>query len=556
MTHYARHDYFHNTQNGALSSDTGRISYSRISYETQTNKEYFSEPYALSNQGPEEYSRGYHLNSDTVPTTIDKSNNSYDYDYLECYGADIQCDPEEDSVDNWNENTSVAADQYGFEHENLKCTSSKLLPKLPNNKNVSGSSNACAPQMETKFKKEDAAQRDGCGFGMDQAVAMGSGSSTYEVYEKIPRPYTSMLPLDYSYYQECCNNTDNLSTYSDTPPSNNAQLKRQNQRKISLMMAMTTASVIASGSTISTNAAARDLNRCLAAEPCGVFDSGSVTNFPSTAVTTISKTRKLPKVLPTPLYKSSRHPITIDTDELNSSLYTSDPLPEKSHRPKQLPKLPKPLSQTKDHSSLDSNWTTLPVPDALTFDSLEQKSPPSPTTTTTITKEKETISYLSRTASIGARHNNLLYSYDSKEPNKAFLDKYVEAEPSPSWTPSSPIQSKQSLSPPVSLPSNSCHKVSLTCHLPEIETARSDIESAVNDLVIEPIPESEKSADPYSGPDSALFNISEYLKPYTLDIINFSGEKKNHITNAASTSTATLPYNDNGEIISGCNKQK
>ncbi|XP_026839148.1 protein unc-13 homolog A isoform X4 [Drosophila erecta] len=574
MTHYARHDYFHNTQNGALSSDTGRISYSRISYETQTNKEYFSEPYALSNQGPEEYSRGYHLNSDTVPTTIDKSNNSYDYDYLECYGADIQCDPEEDSVDNWNENTSVAADQYGFEHENLKCTSSKLLPKLPNNKNVSGSSNACAPQMETKFKKEDAAQRDGCGFGMDQAVAMGSGSSTYEVYEKIPRPYTSMLPLDYSYYQECCNNTDNLSTYSDTPPSNNAQLKRQNQRKISLMMAMTTASVIASGeirvpvhskqskksteiqtdsligSTISTNAAARDLNRCLAAEPCGVFDSGSVTNFPSTAVTTISKTRKLPKVLPTPLYKSSRHPITIDTDELNSSLYTSDPLPEKSHRPKQLPKLPKPLSQTKDHSSLDSNWTTLPVPDALTFDSLEQKSPPSPTTTTTITKEKETISYLSRTASIGARHNNLLYSYDSKEPNKAFLDKYVEAEPSPSWTPSSPIQSKQSLSPPVSLPSNSCHKVSLTCHLPEIETARSDIESAVNDLVIEPIPESEKSADPYSGPDSALFNISEYLKPYTLDIINFSGEKKNHITNAASTSTATLPYNDNGEIIS------
>ncbi|XP_043657447.1 uncharacterized protein LOC122622873 isoform X9 [Drosophila teissieri] len=631
IKHYARHDYFHNTQNGALSSDTGRISYSHISYETQTNREYFSEPYALSNQGPEEYSRLCHLNSDTVPTTVDKSNNSYEYDYLECYGADIQCDPEEDSVDNWNENTSFFADQYGFEHENLKCTSSKLLPMLPNNKNVSGSSNACAPQMDIKFNKEgmcmkrehsygvcmakahefdgrlspsdyqnilgnnlngyagctysstfldnalsaaplrvlpqsarssfylgqdiigfnaDAAQRDGCGLGMDQTVVMGSGCSTYEVYEKMPRPYTSMLPLDYNYYQECCNNTDNLSTYSDTPPSNNAQLKLQKQRKISLMMAMTTASVIASdpliGSTISTNAAARDLDRCLAAEPCGVFvntgDSGSVTSFPSAAVTTISKTRKLPKVLPTPLYKSSRHPIT--TDELSSSLYTSDPLPEKNHRPKQLPKLPKSLSQTKDHSSLTSNWTTFPAPDALTFDSLDHKSASSPTPTTAIKKEIETISYLAGTAFIGASHKNLLYSYDSKEPSKVFLDKAVEAEPLPSWTPSSPIQST-----PLELPGNIIQKESLTCHLHEIETARSDIEPTVDDSVIAPIPESEKSADAYSGPESALFNISEYLKPYTLDIINFCGEKKNHITNAASTCTTTLSYSENGEQL-------
>ncbi|KRK04970.1 protein unc-13 homolog A isoform X11 [Drosophila yakuba] len=647
MTHYARHDYFHNTQNGALSSDTGRISYSHNSYETQTNREYFSEPYALRNQGPEEYSRLCHLNSDTVPTTVDKSNNSYDYDYLECYVADIQCDPEEDSVDNWNENASFVPDQYGYENENLKCTSSKLLPSLPNNKNVSGPSNACAPQMDIKFKKEgmcmkrehsygvcmakahdfdgrlspsdyqnilgnnlngyagcaysstfldnavsaaplrvlpqsarssfylgqdiigfnaDAAQRDGCGFGMDQTIAMGSGGSTYEVYEKMPRPYTSMLPLDYNYYQECCNNTDNLSTYSDTPPRNNEQLKLQKQRKISLMMAMTTASVIASGeirvpvhskqskiqtdpligSTISTNAAARDLDRCLAAEPCGVFvntgDTGSVTCFPSAAVTTISKTRKLPKVLPTPLYKSSRHPIT--TDELSSSLYTSDPLPEKNHRPKQLPKLPKSLSQTKDHSSLTSNWTTFPAPDALTFDSLDQKLASSPTTTTTITKEIETISYLTGTAFIGASHKNLLYSYDSKEPSKVFLDKAVAAESLPSWTPSSPIQST-----PMELPGNIIQKESLTCHLPEIETARVDIEQTVDDSAIAPIPESEKSADAYSGSESALFNISEYLKPYTLDIINFCGETNNRITNAASTCTTTLSYSENGEQL-------
>ncbi|XP_032579693.1 serine-rich adhesin for platelets isoform X15 [Drosophila sechellia] len=641
MTHYARHDYFHNTQNGALSSDNSRISYSQISYDTQTtSREYFSESYALSNQGPEEYSRVSHLNSDTVPTTVDNSNNSYDYDYLECYGADIQCDPEEDSVDNWNENTSVVADQYGLKHNNLNCTSSKLLPKLPNIKNGRGSSNECAPQMDVKFKTKgmcikidhsygvcmakahdfvghlspsdyqnilgdhlngyagcaysptfldnavsaaplrvlpqslrstfylgqniigfnaDADQRDGRGFSTDQTDAMGSGSSTYEVYEKMQRPYTSMLPLDYSNYQECCYNTDNLSTYSDTPPSNNTQLKRQMQRKISLMMAMTTASVIASGeiripvhskqskksteiqtdsiigNTVSTNAAARDLDRCLATEPCGVIvntgDSGSVTSFPSPAVTAITKTRKLPKVLPSPLYKSSRHPITIATDALSSS-YTSDPLPEKSHRPKQLPRLPISLSESNDHTSLNSNWATLPATDALPFDSLDHKSASSPTPPTAITKDTETNSYLVRTDFIGARHN-ALYVYDSKEPNIVFSDKSVGADPSPKWTPLSPIQSKQSPCPPVALPS-----------LPEIDPARSDIEREPDDSFIETIPESENLADPYSGPESALFNISEYLKPYTLNKPILSGEKKSHITNAASTTPLNITSDD------------
>ncbi|XP_033168287.1 protein unc-13 homolog A isoform X10 [Drosophila mauritiana] len=560
MTHYARHDYFHNTQNGALSSDNSRISYSQISYDTQTTStEYFSESYALSNQGPEEYSRVSHLNSDTLPTTVDNSNNSYDYDYLECYGADIQCDPEEDSVDNWNENTSVVADQYGLKHNNLNCTSSKLLPKLPNIKNGRGSSNECAPQMDVKFKTKDADQRDGRGFSTDQTDAMGSGSSTYEVYEKMQRPYTSMLPLDYSNYQECCYNTDNLSTYSDTPPSNNTQLKRQMQRKISLMMAMTTASVIASGeiripvhskqskksteiqtdsiigNTVSTNAAARDLDRCLATEPCGVIvntgDSGSVTSFPSPAVTAITKTRKLPKVLPSPLYKSSRHPITIATDALSSS-YTSDPLPEKSHRPKQLPRLPISLSESNDHTSLNSNWATLPATDALPFDSLDHKSASSPTPPTAITKDTETTSYLVRTDFIGARHN-ALYVYDSKEPNIVFSDKSVGADPSPKWTPLSPIQSKQSPCPPVALPS-----------LPEIDAARSDIEREPDDSFIETIPESENLADPYSGPESALFNISEYLKPYTLNKPILSGEKKSHITNAASTTPLNITSDD------------
>lgn len=68
--------------------------------------------------------------------------------------------------------------------------------------------------------------------------------------------------------------------------------------------------------------------------------------------------------------------------------------------------------------------------------------------------------------------------------------------------------------------------VSLTCHLPEIEATRSDIEREPESSSIEPILEIEKLADPYSGPGSALFNISEYLKPYTLNKPILSKKRK------------------------------
>ncbi|TDG40018.1 hypothetical protein AWZ03_013564, partial [Drosophila navojoa] len=75
-------------------------------------------------------------------------------------------------------------------------------------------------------------------------------SQNYDVCSQISRPYTSMLPLDYGEYSDYAYNSDNLSAYSDTPPlSNTTQLKLQQQRRISLMLAMTTASVIASGET-------------------------------------------------------------------------------------------------------------------------------------------------------------------------------------------------------------------------------------------------------------------------------------------------------------------
>ncbi|XP_044251305.1 uncharacterized protein unc-13 isoform X3 [Drosophila takahashii] len=667
MTHYARHDYFHNTQNGALSSDTGRSTYSHIPYGAQNSGEYYSEQYDLSNQGPDVYSSECQLTSDKVPTTVDKSNNSYGYDYLECYDAQEQRDGESESVDNWNENNTVVAVQYGFEYASQKCTSSKLLPKLPVNKNGSGSSKPSATQMDMKFKAEgmcverdqrygvcmatadeydrrplpvdyqniyannlngyagfaysstflnnavpaapsralpqtarstfylsqdvfglnaDAAQMEElsqCGFGMDQTTATGSGSNTYDVLENMSRPYTSMLPLDYSDYQECYYNTDNLSTYSDTPPSNNSQLKLQKQRKISLMMAMTTASVIASGETrvavhtkpskkpneiqtdsilgssIRTNAATRASDMFLEPECCGgivtLGGCSAVTSTPPAAMVTISKTRKLPKVLPTPQYKSSLHTNTTATDALSSPLYSSDPIAEKSHRPKQLPKLPTSSSQTKTYSMPNSNLTTYPAPDALSLNSLEQKSasPPSPTT-----KTVTTTSYPSLGTSNEASHKTFVYPYDSTEPNEVFSIKSIDANPTPSWTPSPPIQSKQCLTPPVELPHSVIEQNSPTCHLPEIDKAKSDIkpDPDLHENFIESILESKKSPEPFSEPESALFNISEYLKPYTLDIIAFSGEKENHITNAASTSTTTHPCYGDGELSGELSKWK
>ncbi|KAH8361310.1 hypothetical protein KR084_008912, partial [Drosophila pseudotakahashii] len=665
--HYARHDYFHNTQNGALSSDTGRSTYSRIPYGAQNSGEYYSEQYDLSNQGPVEYSSECQLTSDKVPTTVDKSNNSYGFDYLDSYEAQEQRDGESESVDNWNENNTVVAVQYGFEYASQKCTSSKLLPKLPVNKNGSGSSKPSATQMDMQFKAEgmcierdqrygvcmatadeydrrllpgdyqniyannlngyagfacsstflnnavpaapsralphtarssfylsqdifglntDAAQREElsqCGFGMDQTTAMGSGSNAYDALENMSRPYTSMLPLDYSDNQECYYNTDNLSTYSDTPPSNNSQLKLQKQRKISLMMAMTTASVIASGETrvavhtkhskkpteiqtdsilgssISTNAATRASEMFLEPECCGGIvtpgGASAVTGTPPAAMATISKTRKLPKVLPTPQYKSSHLTNTTATDALSSPLYSSDPIADKSLRPKQLPKLPTSSSQNKTYSMPNSNLTTYPAPDALSLNSLDQKSasPPSPTT-----KTVTTTSYPSLAIFNEASHKKFVYPYDSIEPKEVFSIKSIDANPTPSWTPSPPIQSKQCLTPPVELPYSVIKQNSPPCHLPEIDKAKSDIKPNpdLHENLIESILERKKSPEPYSEPESALFNISEYLKPYTLDIIAFSGEKENHITNAASTSTTTHPCYGDGKLSGELSKLK
>ncbi|XP_041674456.1 uncharacterized protein LOC108102315 isoform X6 [Drosophila eugracilis] len=645
MTHYARHEYFHNTQNDALASDTGISTYNHMNYGTQNIREYFIEPCNLSNQGPDDYSSEGQYASDTIPTTVDKSNNSYINDYIEQFGAQEQHEAEEESFDNWNENSTVTT-PYEVEFVNQKRTSQKLLPKLPSNINGSASSKPCPPHMDINLKTEGMCikreQRHGgckakahecdrhffpgddqniyadningytgfafssafhnnvvsaaplrtlaqtarsnfylsqdffelnadvdqagelsqCDFAMGQTAAMDSGSGTYDVFENMSRPYTSMLPLGYSDFEECYYNIDNLSTYSDTPQINNAQLNLQKQRKFSLMMAMTTASVIASGETrvpvlskhskkptetrtdsllgssIITNAATRASERMLEPKCCGGIvtpgDTGAVASTPSVNTATISKTRKLPKVLPTPQNKLSLHTKTTGTEALNFS----NPIAEKIHRSKQLPKLPTSLSQTKPYSVPNSNFSTYCALEALSFNLLDNKSAsPSPTEITVTTTSFPTVT------SYEDSPKPFAYSYESKDPIEVFLSKSIEADPAPSFS----IE-KQCVS--VELSNNIIQENSPPCHIPEISTANPDIKPDHCDSFIDSIFQNEKSPDSYINPESALFNISEYLKPYTLEKITFTGEKPNQITDAASISTTAHPSNGklSGEI--------
>ncbi|XP_017869018.1 PREDICTED: serine-rich adhesin for platelets-like [Drosophila arizonae] len=202
----------------------------------------------------------------------------------------------------------------------------------------------------------------------------------YDVFSQISRPYTSMLPLDYGEYSDYAYNSDNLSAYSDTPPmSNTTQLKLQQQRKISLMLAMTTASVIASGetripvqqqqqqyynttrrsdnnsysiynrsisstvstSTSTTNSSVAFSNTTTLASArwsntttlTSTMTTTMTTNMTTTMMTTTS-TRKLPKRLPSPavLNKSS--------SSIIPEVLTYNSLETPIHRTKQLPKLP------------------------------------------------------------------------------------------------------------------------------------------------------------------------------------------------------------------------
>ncbi|XP_033237233.1 uncharacterized protein unc-13 isoform X6 [Drosophila pseudoobscura] len=410
-----------------------------------------------------------------------------------------------------------------------------------------------------------------------------TGTITYDAFGQMARPYTSMLPLDYTHYQESNYNADSLSTYSDTPPNTttNAQHKLQQQRKISLMMAMTTASVIASGETrVPVQNSSKPEERTTATESLlgaststnataiasgwwseTKFCSGEVlTSTPITAMTmTSTTTRKLPKLLPTPQYKSSTLYTTasLASDETSgSSLQSSAPIVEKNHRPKQLPKLPTSQFQAKKHSKLLSNLNASTAPASvasLPFSSLDDtaafRSSPE--------AEAESFSMLTTT-------NLLSHTSQSPQPYYAFVSKENETNEVDLTSSENDIVLKSwAVSPPVPLEPHPCLSRELPCSVslqmqlknspiagtPEKESTDSYLNLKMEPSLIKPVPSSEilaatitESSSHISKPDATIFDISEYLKPYTLDAISYSREhEEDHITIAVSTTKTIDP---------------
>ncbi|XP_041632541.1 protein unc-13 homolog B isoform X4 [Drosophila kikkawai] len=491
MTHYARHDdYFMNKHNGALTSDTGHRSYGNPN---SSGNIYYSNT-TLQPEPEQVY-------NDTTPTTADTNHSN---EYYECYETKTEDYQQEldvhSSVENWFHSGVANEYYYGegvFEFAtapNYKGTSAKLLPILPVKENINGSGS----DMELNSSCQ---VLPSTGFGAEDWSEINPVQNTVA-----PRPYTSMLPLDYSAYHECNYHADNLSTFSDTPPISNAQQKLQNQRKISLMMAMTTASVIASGETrvpVHSMHSKKlmptyyDSDRYLAKE-CSDTDTlvalSAMTT--TTATTTIPpKTRKLPKLLPTtPHNKSSFHISSITT--VSDATLPSSPLlyctAGKTHRPKQLPKLP---TTTFSVQSKNSNYPKSSLPSVAL--SLEKTSP------------VETKAF---------NEDNQVHSF--------------------------PDQCS-----PVKLPLNSSQNVVVVSDDNEkLHSSDLDIDSKVY-LEIKESAQSPPPEPSYMKPEAeALFNLSDYLQPYTFFDTN---EKNPIVTNTtAKTSIIKETCSDKEELIS------
>ncbi|KAH8340335.1 hypothetical protein KR067_007737, partial [Drosophila pandora] len=592
-----------NNENGALSSDTDRPTYSHISYGTNFKKNYKD---LWEYQEIEQCGREINKTINSVPI-ID--NHSYAYNYLDCYKEEH---PHDASVDNWDgveswDSTAVVAVEYSFEYSNPRCTSSKLLPILPvkqtnteaselstamdlkiegmcikrekrngvctanPKKNVNIHSNNCYEYQDgysSTFLKNRALAAPSRAleqsslyshqglFGIttdledtkdllksNRTIGQLGGVSVESstcAWGQTMRPYTSMLPLDYNDYQACAYNEDSLSTYSDTPPTNHDQFKLQQQRKISLMMAMTTASVIASGETRvpvqskhikkpthnhidflldNSNSSPKGTSESLfepenfSRRTHAQSDVDAVENPLLDANSTNPKTRKLPKLLPTPQYKSPLHtPVSTITkvDTFNLPLYSSPPITEKIHRAKQLPKLPISTNQTISHSIS----STAPI-----------KSVKSG-------KEMELSLVSLKNVSI---ENNSFMTHDPTESNiMADLQRINEHI-------SSQVPLESNINKSVESLYNDKISFSPTCNSIRGETTNSVSKIDLKDTYLrnQNILESTELLDTcVAEPEEVSDNISEYLTPYILDI-SFSKEQQYH----ADTITSNIePY--------------
>ncbi|KAH8395727.1 hypothetical protein KR222_001391, partial [Zaprionus bogoriensis] len=331
-----------------------------------------------------------------------------------------------------------------------------------------------------------------------------------DVSSQVQRPYTSMLPLEYTDFSDNGFNVDNFSTYSDTPPTSNMQLKVQQQRKISLMMAMTTASVIASGETrLPVQRNVNNVGPQFTSEKC------------STAPTT---TRKLPKRLPSPLNKTLYNTIyttsntnttataniAISARNTNVHSLPSQPFPEKNSRPKQLPKLP----IAKTQAVLNTNMNSIPNPKLNTstvlISNIETEKIPSTAKHFNDLRSSCSIeSALTTTVTFvdGVKNLRQLAKEDQT------LNTYASTHPS--------MQT---------LPATDCLNTTLNL----IETPQK---LEISDIIGKDV-KNEKMIVARSL-ETSLFDIPEYLKPYSMDSSTFSSKKTDYSPIRITTSTTT-----------------
>ncbi|XP_017853485.1 uncharacterized protein LOC108607325 [Drosophila busckii] len=384
MTHYAPDEYFHNNKNDALFTDSRPINKRPIyNYvDTDDAKRVAEDSFENNEYNITSTSGDYDISgvewcvsvSSATTTFADKRsfNQNYVHDYMEDYGHivdtgimtndgnDTGREIEDGDGDYWNEN-GTASNEYECAYSDYRyapvsgsaSVPTKILPSVP----MMNSSCSTLPRQDFISETGD---DSACGVRNVHdaedliATATGkciAGTSNYDILGQISRPYTSMLPLDYNEYSEFGCNADNMSTYSDTPPMSNAQHKLQQQRKISLMMAMTTASVIASGETRVPVSTQQQQNSKLT-QKCSNYSITPTPAFTNANATAIASDR---------WFKSELTPTTILSDT------TTKPLTSTTTR-----KLPNFLSSQTQYKSPLLSTTVVPAIESITTSTLPQ----------------------------------------------------------------------------------------------------------------------------------------------------------------------------------------
>ncbi|XP_023162429.2 protein unc-13 homolog A isoform X7 [Drosophila hydei] len=531
MTHYAWDEAcYHNNKNDALSTaDSRPINNSTYNYDELQSGAYAAydeeygvteEDYAADSEAFGSFNQNYAPYATTTTTTLATDN-------MATGGADY-----------WQSSYGVMeASGYGYNSTGASLNGSTM--RTEDNNSL------------------------GCISTTITTTSTTGTSQTYDVFSQMSRPYTSMLPLDYGDYSDYAYNSDNLSAYSDTPPMSNAtQLKLQQQRKISLMLAMTTASVIASGETripvqqqqqqqlpnssrrndnnsysISNrnmsiaSTSASTTNSSVAFTNDTTLTSARCSNTTTTAtmtattMTTTTSTRKLPKRLPSPAvpYKSSS---SIAPEVLTCNPLVT-PTQAPTHRAKQLPKLP--TLKTKATPS------AVPIQDS----AIVVSSSPERLTS---------MIYIDDTNNFAQQHLQEPQQLDQEKEqvdhavNKNYSENQFDEQRHQSDVPKS-FDSFRTWSPASStLPdSPALHPRDFSSLLECNVNASSQVKSSLESSLKQPLSISTRSHQnsiftttaktSLTEAKRSSFDISEYLKPYQFDSLKLTSENKNENEN-------------------------